>query len=271
MKAVLSTTFDDNYLFFLPIVTWAWNKLGIDVICFEPRYVRSGKEADKLGIVIHAIWKNNLQIARIRFDCPENKTATYAQCARLYGATQPLMDDNEILVTGDIDMAVFQKEFFKLIDNDMVHIVGADLVPDYQYPICYIAMPAEKWRNVMDIGLGETHQHKLDQLLGDLDCEHFRGNYWAKDQETIYNHIIRSGQMLFKLYRAKPGTQFAMRRADRDGWPVQIPTDIIDAHLPRPGYVYDNFAKILNLFQTMYPDDNFDWMVEYRNEYVKHI
>jgi hypothetical protein len=114
-------------------------------------------------------------------------------------------------------------------------------------------------------------QQKLDQLLGHIECDHFRGNMWAKDQETAYNHIIASGLPMIKTFRASPGTQFATRRADRDGWPQVIPPDIIDAHLTRPGYTEENFAKILNLFQSMYPDDNFDWMVEYRNEYVKLI
>ena len=36
MKAIISSTYDDNYFFFLPIATWAWNKLGVDVICFMP-------------------------------------------------------------------------------------------------------------------------------------------------------------------------------------------------------------------------------------------
>ena len=36
MKAILSSTYDDKYLWNLPLVTWCWNKLGIDVICFLP-------------------------------------------------------------------------------------------------------------------------------------------------------------------------------------------------------------------------------------------
>jgi len=94
---------------------------------------------------------------------------------------------------------------------------------------------------------------------------------WDKDQETIYQDLVYGAWPIKKHFRAKSPHQFATRRADRDGWPNEIPTDIIDAHLPRPGYTEENFAKILNLFQTMYPEDDFQWMLDYRNEYVKLI
>lgn len=268
MKAIISSTFDDNYFFFLPITTWSWNKLGIDVICFMPRFEQIDDPRFNL-IVDMKWWHVGLNLQLIGFDAPKDKNATYAQCSRLYGAALDLFEEDEVLITGDVDMAVFNKEYFEQFNDGKIHVVGADLVPDFQYPICYIAMSAIAWRAVMWIKNAEDYQEKLDQLLGHLDCEHFRGNYWAKDQETIYNYLFASNLEINKHFRAKPGTQFATHRADRDGWPELIPTDIIDAHLPRPGYIPENFAKILNLFQTMYPDDDFQWMIDYRDEYIK--
>lgn len=266
MKAIISTTYDDNYLFYLPIVTWAWNKLGVDVVCMVP-------DVKEYPQAICLLINRTMKIMRFQtnsFTCPTHKEATYAQCSRLYACCLDLPND-EVLITGDIDMAVFNKEFFEQLNDGNVHVVGADLVPAHQYPMCFIAMSVKTWRDVMWIQDGETSQHKLDQLLGHLDCDHFRGNYWAKDQEEAWNHIVASVLSIIKHMRASPGTQFATRRADRDGWPEVIPPDIIDAHLPRPGYTPENFAKILNLFQAMYPNENFDWMVDYRNEYIKLI
>lgn len=34
MKAIISTTYSDQYLWYLPLTVWAWNKLGVDVVCF---------------------------------------------------------------------------------------------------------------------------------------------------------------------------------------------------------------------------------------------
>lgn len=270
MKAILSSTFDDSYFFYLPITTWTWNKLGIDVICFIPQLEKA--DDPRFGLMVDLKWWGpGLDLQFIAFDSPEDKKATYAQCARLYGAALPMFEDDEVLITGDVDMAVFNKEYFEQFNDGNINVVGADLVPNFQYPMCYVSMPAIIWRVVMWINSSETHQNKLDQLLGHLQCDHFRGNYWAKDQETIYNYLFASNIPVIKHFRAQPGTQFATRRADRDGWPEVIPPDIIDAHLPRPGYTPENFAKILNLFQTMYPNDNFQWMIDYRNAYVKHL
>lgn len=274
MTAVISTTYDDQYLFYLPITTWAWNKLGIDVICFVPHYESPSLSVEKYDLISETMWGDAFQMCF--FTAPKHKEATYAQCSRLYAAALPWIPDDEALIIGDIDMAVFNKQYFGQYNDGKIHVVGADLVPDFQYPMCYIAMPATKWRMIMDIKNNDTPQIKLDRLLGDLECEHFRGNYWAKDQETIYNHLqfnylFEDGEGLIKHFRASPGTQFATRRADRDGWPEVIPPDIIDAHLPRPGYTPENFARILNLFQAMYPNEDFTWMIDYRNEYVKLI
>lgn len=267
MNAILSTTYDDQYLFYLPIVTWSWNKLGVDVICFVPS-LNGFNQHPTLNLVFDAKhWNPGLRLQFVKFAALKEKKATYAQCSRLYGAALPLFEDDEVLITGDVDMAVFNREYFESMNNGEVHVAGVDLVPEKQFPICYIAMSASNWRHVMWINTGESHQTKLDLLLGHLECEHFRGNYWAKDQESVYDHIIASGFAINKHYRAAPGTQFATRRADRDGWPENPAPDIIDAHLPRPGYTTENFTKILKLFKTIYPDEDFTWMIEYRNEY----
>lgn len=268
MKAIISSTHDDLYFFFLPIVTWSWNKLGIDVICMMPNF------ASKSNYDIYCDWLHKSNLAHKTancqfhyFDCLDHKAATYAQCSRLYGATLDL-PENEILITSDVDMAVFSN-YFDHANNGQINVFGADLVPPNQYPMCYVAMPVKTWREVMWITPGVPVQKYLDDLLGHIECEHFRANQWAKDQDEIWTHLIAQAWPVVKHFRASPGTQFATRRADRDGWPETIPPDIIDAHLPRPGFTDDNFAKILKLFQDIYPNEDFAWMVEYRNEYVK--
>lgn len=266
MKAIISSTYDDQYLFYLPIIVWSWNKIGVDVVSYQPGNNIFITEP-RLSLISKVSYNLDLRWQAWGFFCPEHKEATYAQCVRLYAAGDWDIEDPEVLITSDVDMAVFNKDFFNQLNDGRIHVAGTDLVPDGQYPMCYIAMPAQKWREVMMIDNDTEEQTKLDQLLGHLDCEHFRGNYWAKDQEEAYNHIHL--YELVKHNRAAPGTQFATRRADRDGWPTVIPPDIIDAHLPRPGYTEENFAKIMNLFQSMYPLEDFTWMHEYRDEYVK--
>lgn len=271
MKAILSTTYDDKYLFYLPITTWSWNKLGIDVVCFIPDDKSKGRIIQRKRKCVRNYFQRQGCNFLVNYDSSIDKEATYAQCSRLYAGGLPLFQDHETLITGDVDMAVFNTEYFDRLNDGNIHVVGTDLVPNNQYPMCYIAMAAQYWRSVMWIDFGQSAQEKLDDLLGPLECEHFAGNYWAKDQETAYNMIKESGLPINRHLRASPGTQFATQRADRDGWPEIFPDDIIDAHLPRPGYTPENFAKILNLFQAMYPEDDFTWMIDYHKEYIKYI
>lgn len=267
MKAIISTTYDDMYLFFLPLVVWSWNKIGVDVICFMPllENIHQNKQLDpiinlKLDGIINYKWHG--------FEATADKQATYAQCSRLYASALPELDEKEVLITGDVDMAVFG-DYLLQGNSGQIHVFGTDLVPVGQYPICYVAMPCKTWRQVMWITPGVPVQQYLDELLGHLECDHFRGNYWGKDQETIYNQVTRGNWPVVKHERARIPHGFATRRADRDGWPDTPGPDTIDAHLPRPGYTDANWSRIFNLFQTMYPNDDLQWMEDYRNQYIK--
>lgn len=264
MKAVISTTYDDRYLFFLPIVAWCWNKLGVDVICFLPSRdnpILTNNDYQKIELI-----KRNSSASLFEFKCPENKEATYAQCSRLYACCLDLPKD-EVLVTSDIDMAVFKVPPHEGSFWYALTILGVDLVPEGQFPMCYASGTAEDWRETMQIN-GRSYQQCLDGLLGEIECENMRGNYWSKDQGVLYN---QAHETAIKLPRARPGTQFANHRVDRDdiNWRSYVNDDLIDAHLWRPGYEENNFNNILELLQAKFPNDNFQWLVDYRNEYIK--
>jgi hypothetical protein len=265
MKAIISTTYNDNYLFFLPITTWSWNKLGVDVICFMPKEITQS-DSDKINLQENIFKKNVLSVEFHLFDCNKNKEATYSQCSRLYAGALEKIPDNEILVTSDIDMSLFEVPPHSLVDEFTVF--GADLVPNNQYPICYISATKRKWKEYFNVG-DKTVQQCLDELLGNIDCENMRGNYWAKDQETAFNLIFNKFPVL--VNRSKPRTQFATKRLDRDDAFLleRDMTDIIDFHMPRPGYDY--IETIIKVFETKYPFDDFTWMREYADAYKQLI
>jgi hypothetical protein len=133
--------------------------------------------------------------------------------------------------------------------------------------MCYASAEVKVWRDLMGIK-GFTYQECLDNLLGDIDSETMRGDYWSKDQEELYNKTWRCANM---INRAIPGTQFAENRVDRDdiNWRSYCGPDLIDAHLWRPGYEENNFKNIMELLKIQYPEDNFQWLIDYRNEYIK--
>ena len=269
MKAILSTTPDDLYMFSLPFAIHSWNKLGIDCVVITTPVHDPSMVARALLVVEQC---QRLQCKIYSAHCPPEKAATYAQCARLYAAALPGIGMAENLITADADMCVFDVDFWGQFDlSGWINVIGVDLVPAKQFPMCYISMPIAGWDAVMEIR-GRTMQQCVDDLLGHIECDNFRGNYWGKDQETIYNQIAKISpdfSLVQFQTRASPGTQFATRRADRDGWPEAIPLDLIDAHLPRPGYLWENLIKIVHLFDEMYPEDDHNWMVQYAEDYIE--
>jgi hypothetical protein len=259
MKAVISSTYDSKYLYFLPIVTWCWNKLGVDVICFMPN-AKTEKDLQKLDLCARATDGINGSI--YAFNCPEHKEATYAQCSRLYGACLDLPED-EILITGDVDMAMFQIPPY----IDKITIFGSDLVPDGQFPMCYASGTVKEWRSIMQLH-EKTYQQCLHDLLGEIEADHFRGNYWGKDQQTLWENVKDNATL---IPRARPNTQFANNRVDRDdmNWRAYVDDSLVDAHLWRPGFQEGNFENIMELLTMKYPNDNFQWLLDYNNAYKK--
>lgn len=262
MKSILSSTFDPKYFFLLPITTWSWNRLGVGVHCFIPDVEID--EATKF--VFDTLKDNHAYISFAKFKSTENQQVTYAQCSRLFGGTIDA-DDEEELIVGDVDMAMLSLPNTE--DKGEFTIYGYDLVPPQQYPMCYISALKRDWADTFyckSIPL----QNCLDNLLGDIVCDNMRGNYWAKDQEEAFKFISGSDKSVAYVNRAKPGTQFATKRLDRDDAYLMSRevSDVIDFHMPRPGYEGQNFNDIIGVFQKKYPFDDFSWMVNYRNEYI---
>lgn len=249
-----------------------WNKIGVDVICFLPTPKVS--DMKNLFLVTNTMAQGGMKFKGYYFNAPEHKEATYAQCSRLYGACLDLPED-EILITSDVDMAVFTLPPYM---NNLT-VFGSDLVPDGQYPMCYVSGTVMQFRTAMKLFYTEwegsegkkvigikTYQQCLDELLGHIETDHFRGNYWGKDQQTLWENI-KGKATLFT--RARPNTQFASRRVDREdiNWRAYVNDELVDAHLWRPGYEEGNFANILELLQMKYPNDNFDWLISYNEQY----
>ena len=259
MTAVISCTNDSLYSYFIPIVAWCWNRIGVDVILFTPH-----KPDKALWFAMNEMNKDGSNRNKsFGFVAPADKQATYAQCSRLYAACLDL-PGYEVIIIGDCDMANFKVP--PDMENEMV-VFGGDLVPEGQYPMCYAVASARVWRSAMKLH-DKTYQEELDFLLGDINCENMRGNYWSKDQQTLWENTC---DIAITIPRARPGTQFADHRVDRDdiNWRAYVNENLIDAHLWRPGYTDENFPKILELLQTMYPAEDFTWLINYTNAYKK--
>lgn len=222
-------------------------------------------DMNKLFLISNTLAHNELNFQGYYFYCPEHKEATYAQVSRLYAACLDLPED-EVLISSDVDMCLFKVPPYE----EGFTIFGGDLVPKEQIPMCYISAKVIDWRKAFKLD-GKTYQECLDNLLGHIETEHFRGNYWGKDQETAYNNIA-TDQIVWHFNRAREGTQFASKRYDRDDAYILdrlSPSDTIDFHMNRPGYEDRNFEIILTILKYHYPLENFDWLISYTEQYKR--
>lgn len=264
--AVISTTYDPKYLWYLPITTWVWNKMGYKVVCFSPK-------ADSIPSMFNLIMGVQSEIGLNQqhrfFEAPEHKQATYAQCSRLFSSALDIPED-ETLVVSDIDMLVLNTNYFLPTADGIIDIYGADLVPPKQYPMCYLLGTVSTWRKL--IGEGTVQQH-LDKLLQHEQSITFRGDFWGRDQETAWKLINENDEVDYRLHnRAKPGTQFATQRLDRDDSFIldRLSPDIFDYHMNRPGYEPQNFEKIMAILNYYFPHEDLSWVEEY-NEKFKQL
>jgi hypothetical protein len=269
MKAIVSTNYDPKYVFFMPIMAWAWNKLGVGVHFIVPSPFRIGGNALFEYVRRNTfVGKTKEQTSISIFDAPtENHEVTYTQVSRLFAAADTSIPDDEILITSDIDMLVFQVPPHDL--NGVFSVFGADLVPPRQFPMCYVTATAAAWRKVFV--KGRTLQECLDDALAAENCQNMRGNLWCRDQEILHNEITLTESILY-FNRAYEGTQFATHRVDRDNhfWEQNLLNSgggLVDAHLWRPGYTEENTEKIIRLLEIMYPLDSFHWVREYAAEF----
>lgn len=266
IKAVISSTLDDKYVWFIPLVTHLLNKLGVGVILFVPAN-GTDIENKKLQLALNTLNYGYNGNDVYYFNSPEHKAATYCQCLRNYAACLELSEDT-LLFTTDIDMALFKIPEF--IDNGLFSVFGYDLVPKGQFPQCYVTAPVKAWREAFNLK-GKTYQEAIDELLGEDECEHYRGCRWSVDQEQSFLNISKTNHNL--IPRARPNTQFADNRVDRDdiNWRAYVNDELIDAHLWRDGFTEQNHFNIMELLKMKYPNENFDWLDTYRNEYLKLI
>lgn len=259
MTVILSATEHDYYAFPLPIVVWSWAKIGVKSVVFVP----SG-DNPKLDLAIRYCG-NNANF--YKFDAEEKRIPTFSQVSRLFGAAIPGVDFEETIIVGDSDLCVFG-DFFNNLNDGGIHIVGSDLTPKDQYPMCFICMKAKDWIEVM--GINKTYQEHISELINPIEGLNIRGEQWCYDQWYAKKRIDASSKSNIVFHnRARPGTQFADNRYDRDDAFLldRLSLDTIDYHMPRPGYESNNFYQILTVLNYHYPNDDFSWLVEYNEKY----
>lgn len=263
----ISTNELDNYLFYLPIVTYGWHKLGWDVICFIVY-----KNTEKEHYVFTQLQKLNTLVSGIELcfvPVPEFKgydEATIIQCARLYAAN--FIEPECYVLTSDVDMLPLSDHWRP--NYDAVTTWGRDLT-DYHYPICYVGMSGINWKKIMRLS-GDT---EVDMKKDLQSMPNSRSDdpvlRWVTDQDLLTARLNEHEKIIIPR-GVDPLTHYPKGRVDRSAWELSSrQTERIDCHLPRPATDESNFYRVIALMKECFEMnvDEINFFIDYRKGYIK--
>jgi len=262
-KIILSSDQNIDYLFYVPLTSFVCQQFG-----FEPLIFLLG--SSKYSNLIEEYSKKYSKCIIINIDgIPPYRDSTVVQMSRLYAACFE-KDDNEYLMTGDIDMLLLNNYLYR--DFDKMNLYGYDLTNFQQYPICYIGMQSKKWKELLNIQEGNF----TESIIRDLEEEkklatssNFN-DYWFTDQRFITRKIKQFGENNFQIINRGLVNGCATKRIDRSHpitWNIAEGDDHIDCHLLKEGYLIENFNKIKKIIQMKVKHS--EWIDEYFNEFNK--
>ncbi len=259
---VLSVNENPQYVFYIPLVVWAWNKLGWKVIIFRTDGI------DRHGHLAYCNIRNWSEgVSAHRLTGSKYRSDTVAQISRLYAAA-PYGYKDDYLMTSDIDMLPLS-DYWKFNPTD-ISVWGHDLT-DYQHmPICYIGMQRSRWAEVMGI---TTHRYN-ELIERDLDSMPNASSEdgvkrWVVDQDLITERI-NSVQFEKKIiHRGTLPNGYPIGRVDRSAWTLEH-SQFIDCHMLRDIYKNpDHLALTMKLLFKIWPEEDFSWFAEYTLAYGK--
>lgn len=263
--AIISSDGNPDYLSLLPIVCKSWEIQGFDtlplVLIDDYQKIDSTRDfLDKWITCKPQIWYPRKDVhSRLN-------PSLYVQCIRLYaGAGQA---DGRYCILADADM--FIASSFLSRDFDKVNAFGHDLTGFGEIPICYVGMTSQRWAEIM----GEDQDQILIDLKAygkpDSDVWH---EAWGCDQQILTSKLKAYGfdQINFINRRTDPkNSGLPLGRWDRYNW-VKPQGEIHDVHLMRNPLSDENFPKIVDMCKAIYPNQNWDWLTEYRIEFLNAI
>lgn len=258
---VISSDNNDSYLFLTSIITWAWNKLGWNVIVIIPAHSNKTSLIEKY--ITDLGGENKISYL------PDltgyiDRTETVAQCCRLYASG--IIDG--LIMTSDADMLPLS-DYWHPQENEIT-AYGRNL-SDRHYVMCYIAMDDKKWKDTLDIEWNmENSLIKDFSKREDVNSDNWE-EWWQSDQNFI-TEKLNNARVVNIDRPINSETGYPVGRVDRSAWDKSLlQKERIDAHLFRKGYEDENWNKILTLIVECF-QPTFDDLLKlnnYRNEYVK--
>lgn len=255
--AVISSDANTDYLFYLPLTCFSWARLG-----YTPVVWLAGDDDFELP---EAIKKNSFG-AEFKYFCGPATTvkeSTCAQVIRLF--PDPTWNDDDIMITGDADMLVCKDIFTQDVREGQIISYGYDLTGRSELPICYVKAMVGKWREMMKIKPGTTVQEFIGEFWDDAKSPDWN-RYWSVDQKLLTARAKAYGyDKIIFVDRGFAGP-IAANRWDRYCWD-KVPDDIIDVHMLRSPLHEERWPLVKDMVKRLWPDDNWEWLEDYKKEF----
>jgi hypothetical protein len=260
MKKYIVLSVNDNvdYLYFTPLICWAWRKFG-----WEPVVMYHGKETEPYKLAL----ANEIECTIDQIEGYRSDTIT--QISRLYSGC---FTAEGYYMTGDIDMLPLSN-YWKP-DTSKVTVYGHDLTGFGHFPICYIGATLNQWQQVMNVeNLNHANiyiKRDLDTLPQAKDPDFYK--YWFSDQDLITARLKEYGTGKIDFINRGQGSHgYARGRVDRgsNGWVLDQP-ELIDAHLmQQTHHSEEKIRKLMDLLHHVWPKEDWKWFLEYTKEFKK--
>lgn len=251
-------TVDENlsYLYLLPFICKSWQLQGWKCkIAFN--------NIKNIDLILDTLEQLDIDF-EVEFIEKQSTTinkALYTQCHRLYMA-EDLPEEGYILMS-DADMFIASN--FLNRDYDKVNSFGHDLTGYGQIPMCYVGMTGKKWK----------------ELMGDFDVEKDLATFarkesgdfyiaWSCDQDILTNRIRTilgyRGVNFIKRGNDQTNSGLPIGRWDRFNW-IKPNGQIHDCHLSPEGYTDGGTERLIDMCKTIYPETNWDWILDYQTKF----
>lgn len=266
---VLSVNENSEYLFSLPLTVWTWQKIGWNTIVMF--WNRHNDENNVSNLVIKEIEKSFQTVITVG-NSAEYSSTLVSQVARLYAAHD--LKDGDCLMLGDSDMLALS-DYWKF-QQDVITAWGKDLT-DYHYPMCYVCAPKRIWSDLMGLSDNGFLHYYFDRDFKNREDANSPDpqKRWVTDQNILTEKLLSTKHKITHIDRGLLPNGYPVGRVDRSAWSLDHP-QLIDCHLPRGMWRLGdtgvaNFAKVMRLLYTVWPDEDFNWFKNYVTEFRKIV
>ncbi|MCB0335380.1 MAG: hypothetical protein KDD62_03720, partial [Bdellovibrionales bacterium] len=137
------------------------------------------------------------------------------------------------------------------------------------FPLCYVGMNADKWREFLGLSIGNPvpyllrDLHEMETQAQSVEfCE-----YWYADQRFLTKKVFEFGFEHFdSIERGKDSSGLPLKRVDRSNWQWDRERSYVDCHMLKKSCTDESFKKTYDLV-THVLSGNQSWMLEYQRKF----